>query len=222
MQNNNSKKKPALPLKQDLANGHSFSSSGISESDDTNRKYHAKEEPKKRHKSLASDADCETDDSGEHKRRKGSSSTNSLTRKNKKPKDSKASLKQNDDSCPAYGGTNTVELNCADTLASYCPKGIKSPRKAGAANSTNPEKKYQEMSFTNSYAKKNSKAHYNKSYEAENGKPSSYHHKHSDDSSNSDFVHDCKLNFAFDIFKFCGIILCSRVTSERHWNQAIE
>ena len=190
LKNINSKKsKPSSFLSHDGANGHTSSSSVISESDDPNRKHDAsypfEEQSKKRHKSLASDADCETDDSGDKKRRKGSPSTNSLSRKTKKNKDPKPAFKEAEE-ISSYGGTSGVELNCAEALASYCANEVKSTKSAGSNFSVNTNKKRMEMSY-NGY--QDSKEYCNNSYEAEgvNGRATSFDHKHNYDSSNSDF-----------------------------------
>lgn len=163
----------------------------MSESDDANLAS-IENDFKKRHRSIASDADLDTDDSGEHRRRKENSTSGATNmRKSKKPKDSKSLLKGTEEQCTNYGGT--VNLDCKGTLASYSPKENKSSRQAGS-NLSNEHRKGQKPSFNNETVKKIFKKskHHNEKEHCNSGNAVSKSHKHLEDSSNSDSADNCK------------------------------
>ena len=116
----------------------------------------------------------------------------------KKSKDTKSCLKQNNDNSASYGGTSFVELDCAEALASYCPKRISSVKTARTvACSTNKN-----LQTGSSDGFHDMKSHFHKpsSKTDENEKlieaqMYSYRHKHDEDSSNSDFGLDHGLHF---------------------------
>ncbi|XP_078486682.1 proton-coupled zinc antiporter SLC30A2 [Ciona intestinalis] len=127
----------------DRKTGDSRNSSNISESDDNNLPHDHLQ-----HKQISSDADCETDDSLSLSRKSNIPSNNSFARRahQKKSRDAKTPL------CAAgsssgYGGTSEIELDCAETLATYSHNGtpVKGILKAGA--NTSAEASYQ--SFQN-------------------------------------------------------------------------
>ncbi|CAK8678946.1 unnamed protein product [Clavelina lepadiformis] len=122
--------------------GDSPLSSAFSESDENRSRgyYSSNDTGRQKKRSLASDADCDTDDTGEARRhRRSNSSTSPAKRKllsnSKRSKDARMPLKLSGVSNNAYGGTSEVEIDCSQALAAYNPNNVKGVHEAGMSHS---------------------------------------------------------------------------------------
>ena len=190
--NHNSSSASRLQPASSVVNGNSLSS-GISESDDATFacRGSAKEQSRIQRKSIASDADLDTDDSGKQRRRKGISANGANSRKCKKSKDLKPLLKGSDEQCTNYGGT--VSLDCDGTQATYNTNETKIGKQVDSVHSGNNKRHQQSISnggTVKKLLKKNKKPTENEL--CDSGTAFLKNHKHGDDSSSDSGQNSCK------------------------------
>uniref|UniRef100_H2YXQ5 Uncharacterized protein n=1 Tax=Ciona savignyi TaxID=51511 RepID=H2YXQ5_CIOSA len=133
---------------------HSRNSSAISESDDNRRVAGGGLEPQ--HKQ-SSDADCETDDSYSSARKPNSANGLGTRRiHQKKSRDAKTPLCSAAGNSGGYGGTSEVELDCAETLASYSHNGTPVKGIVRAAANASADASYQHLKNSDAGTSKSS------------------------------------------------------------------